>query len=380
MRPLVVALTVLSLFLLGPLEARAEDPLTLSTDDLRIEQSREGGYNLYILAKEGLGSVLITESTADPAKKESSYAFRNPAYHPVNGDEKRILNGKFLDAQKQGRYFLISSTATEIPDFGRAFHIFIPYIVEYGYPWSRNGDLYIGGNSWINLRTFAKPYADYAGPFKDNPFRIQVTQPTPEEPTPRTAEEPAPETFTPAAVETFKELAKDEIEYVETKEELIVKIQEIVKAMTEGPLDLVLCIDTTGSMKDSIAHVQKELVPMLLRDGRKHDPLRVGAVLYRDYFEDYVTRELPFQSDMNKVQGFVNSAKAVGGGDIPEAVHEALYAALTKLDWQQEKRTIILIGDAPPHPRAKGRISKEMVFREAEKKGVTVHAILLPHP
>jgi hypothetical protein len=369
---------ILAFFLLPPLTAWPEGPLELTKDDLRIEQSREGGFNLYIRAKPGLGSVLITESTEDPAKKESSYAFRNPAYHPVNGDEKRILNGKFLDAQKQGRYFLISSTITEVPDFGRAYHIFIPYVVEYGYPWSRNGDLYIGGNSWINLRTFEKPYADYAGPFRDNPFVIQVIQPTPETPTPRRAKEP--EMILPATVEAFEELAEERTALADNEDKVIEKIQEIVTSMSEGPLDLVLCIDTTGSMKDTILQVQKELVPMLLRDGSKHVPLRVGVVLYRDYFEEYITRELPFQSDLNKVQGFVNSARAAGGGDIPEAVYEALYTALIKLDWQQEKRTIILIGDSPPHPRPRGRITKEMVFQEAETKGVTIHAILLPHP
>jgi hypothetical protein len=382
MTPVAKITAILTLLLL-PLSLLFPDQLELLPEDIRIEQSREGGYNLYVRKKEGLGSILITESTVDPEKKESNYALRNPEWHPVNGDEKRILNGEFLNAQEQGRYFLISSTVKDIPGFGPAFHIFIPYVVEYGYPWSRSGEMYIAGNSWINIRTFEKPYADYDGPFRDNPFVLRVIQPTPEERTPVTDEEPLPEEYMPAAVEAFEEIAeeaKGDFLYVEDEEELVEKIREIVSEISDGPLDLVICIDTTGSMKESIENVQKGLVPMLLRDAQKHKPLRVGAVLFRDYFEEYVTKELPFQENLSAVQNFVNRARSFGGGDIPEAVYEALNTALTRLEWRQKNRTIILIGDAPPHPRPRGKTDRETVFEKAEELGVAIHAILLPHP
>ncbi|TVR04970.1 MAG: VWA domain-containing protein [Spirochaetaceae bacterium] len=372
----------------------AADPLLLGADDVRIEQSREGGYNLFVRARAGIGSILITESTVDPSGREANYALRNPEWHPVNGDEPRKLDGRFLNAQAQGRYFLVSSTVREVPGFGAAFQVFIPYVVEYGYPWARMGDLFLGDNSWINIRTFSLPFADYQGAFRDNPFVIRVMQPTPEEPTPREPEPeippepdeqpPADETdHLPQAVEAFSALAEEtdgEIVTIEEGRELVETIQTILDETPDGGLDLALVIDTTASMQASIRHVQQELVPMLLADLERHDPLRVGVVLFRDYYDEYLVRHLPFQDDLSMVQQYVNRARAMGGGDIPEAVYEGIYTALVRLEWVQNQRMIILIGDAPPHPRPRGGVTRDMVFAEAAERSVTVHAILLPHP
>ncbi len=377
----------------------AAEPLLLGPDDVRIEQSREGGYNLFVRARDGLGSILITESTVDPSGRAANYALRNPAWHPINGDERRRLDGRFLNAQEQGRYFLVSSTVREVPGFGPALQVFIPYVVEYGYPWARMGDIFLGDNSWINIRTFALPYADYEGAFRDNPFVIRVMQPTPEEPTPRDPvpepeelpEPPAPDEQPPAeetdhlpqAVEAFSALAQEtdgEIVTIEEGRELVETIAAILEETPEGGLDLALVIDTTASMQASIRHVQQELVPMLLAELERHEPLRVGVVLFRDYYDEYLVRHLPLQDDLSVVQQYVNRARAMGGGDIPEAVYEGLYTALVRLEWVQDQRMIILIGDAPPHPRPRGGVTRDMVFAEAADRAVTIHAILLPHP
>jgi hypothetical protein len=67
-----------------------------------------------------------------------------------------------------------------------------------------------------------------------------------------------------------------------------------------------------------------------------------------------------------------------GGRDIPEAVYEALYDGATKFNWDSESRLIVLIGDAPPHPRARGRITREMVNDAVAERGLKVNAIILP--
>jgi len=63
-----------------------------------------------------------------------------------------------------------------MPSSVSAYHIFIPWVVAYGYAWSRNGREFIADGTFINIRAFAKPYADYTGPYHDNPYRIAVTQ------------------------------------------------------------------------------------------------------------------------------------------------------------------------------------------------------------
>ena len=39
---------------------------------------------------------------------------------------------------------------------------------------------------------------------------------------------------------------------------------------------------------------------------------------------------------------------------------------------------MILIGDAPPHPRPRGKITKEMADQAAVERGLKLHAIILP--
>ena len=99
-----------------------------------------------------------------------NYAYRALEWNAINGDEKRMLDGAFLDSPTS-RYSLIDSTPEADADFGSSFHIYIPERMEFGYPWSRNGVVQIQKGTFISIRTFTKPYADYEGSdFLDNPF------------------------------------------------------------------------------------------------------------------------------------------------------------------------------------------------------------------
>ncbi|WP_150523073.1 TadE/TadG family type IV pilus assembly protein [Roseibium sediminis] len=106
-------------------------------------------------------------------------------------------------------------------------------------------------------------------------------------------------------------------------------------------LDLVMCIDATGSMGFALSAVQqnalnfeKDLKKRLRELGRQIDVVRVRPIYYWDYDDPwgYAGRywwatsygmkasqflELPKQN--NDFKNFVNSERANGGGDIPEA-------------------------------------------------------------
>jgi hypothetical protein len=83
-------------------------------------------------------------------------------------------------------------------------------------------------------------------------------------------------------------------------------------------------------------------------------------------------------------QKSLNAIRAQGGRDIPEAVNEALYDAITDFPWDIEtptvavKKIIILIGDAPPHPIPRGNITEKMAIDGARESGITINAIVLP--
>src|SRR5512137_2069681 len=89
-------------------QAAKDDPLVLSLADLRIVQAGDSGYHLYVRAKPGLGSVLLTESTKDPAMKLPNYAYRTREPNEVNDWRKRLLNGKFIP-ESEKVYSIIDS-------------------------------------------------------------------------------------------------------------------------------------------------------------------------------------------------------------------------------------------------------------------------------
>jgi septum formation topological specificity factor MinE len=350
----------------------AEMDLTLTTGDIYIEQDIAGGYHLWIRKKPDINSVLITDSSADPQKRFHSYALRNPVYHPVNGDEKRMLNGEFLD-QTKGLYSLIDSTPEQNEKLGMAFHIYIPYIVIYGYPWSRMGEIQVLDGTFLNIRSFSQAYANYEGSFLDNPFEMQIKQ--------KIIEGPPEDKFMAEAIKTLKEIAEkgDGDSYLSLGEEdLIEKIDDIIEKSKGENLDLVLAIDTTMSMHNEIPFIKKDLISVVNKYINKYKKIRVGVLYYRDYRDRYLVKALPFEEDQEKIQHNINSATVHGGRDIPEAVYEALYSSINSYEWQADKRLIILVGDAPPHPRPRGKITAELVFSQAKEKGIEIHTIILP--
>jgi len=346
--------------------------LTIKPEDLKIEQALEGGYHLWVRKIPGLESILLTESTADPEKRLHSYSLRNPEYHPVNGDEQRLLNGEFLDTSK-GLYSLIDSTPEPLEEFGEAFHIFIPYIVEYGYSWSREGQIQVLDGTWLNIRAFQKPFADYSGSFHDNPFVLRVVQ--------KPFEGPPEDNYMPDTVETFREIAEEgEGKAILSlgHDEMLNEISDII-VNEEGPdLDLVLALDTTKSMEDDIPFLREKLVPLLEDVTKDFENFRFGIVYYKDYMEQYVTRISPFKDGLAGAQRTLNRLHVHGGRDIPEAVYEALYAAIHSFPWDAASRLIILIGDAPPHPKPRGSITKEMVLEDAKSFSIKLNAMILP--
>jgi hypothetical protein len=346
--------------------------LSISTGDIRIEQRVDGGFHLFIRKKPGMGSVLLAESTRDPAFREDSYAYRCAERNEINGDEMRIINGEFIP-REQEIWSIIDSSPEDHPELGEAFHLYIPYIIFYGYEDTRHGEVYVIDGTYFNLRSFSLPYGDYRGDYRDNPYILRVTQ--------KPLEGPPEGNYMKDTENAFKEIAesgKGEIVYSSGPADLVEKIQGMLEPEKGKKVDLVLCLDTTNSMKDDIDTVRKALVPMLERIIREFSSFRIGMVLYRDYYDEYLTRTIPFTSDFAVFQRNLNNIQVGGGRDIPEAVYEALYEGAVKFPWDAESRLLILIGDAPPHPRQRGKVSKEMVSQTVEEKGLKVNAIILP--
>jgi hypothetical protein len=357
-----------ALFLAGA-SLGAQD-LGIGSGDIRIEQRVDGGFHLFIRKKPDIGSVLLTESTRDPNLRSENYAYRAPEWNAVNGSELRLLDGVPIRSESR-IYSLIDSTAENHPELGPAFHIYIPYILNYGYAGGRNGEVYVVDGTYLNIRAFTLPYADYRGAFRDNPFVLRVL---PQEPMPG----PPEGNFMKDTVESFSRIATGDLIYSSGPADLVERIVDILNKEKNRNVDIVMCLDTTGSMKDDIAAIRLKLIPRLREIIAGFASFRIGMVLYKDYNDEYLTKVIPFTGDFSLFQRSLDGITARGGRDIPEAVYEALYDGALQFPWEAESKIMILIGDAPPHPRPRGMITKEMVDQAVVEKGLKVHAIILP--
>ncbi len=116
-------------------------------------------------------------------------------------------------------------------------------------------------------------------------------------------------------------------------------------------LDLMLVVDTTGSMGDEIRFLQSELRSIIASITARHRELdiRIGFVFYRDLEDEYVTRTVAFDRDVGRAQGALARQQADGGGDYPEAMDQAIARAVGQ-EWRADAvKSLLLVADAPPH-------------------------------
>lgn len=153
-----------------------------------------------------------------------------------------------------------------------------------------------------------------------------------------------------------------------TPDMLSIKEWEVSEGKDPATMDLIFCVDTTGSMEDDIAAVKTSAANMLDEVFAQSPDARIAMVAYRDYGSSYVTKGYPFTRDKEEMRRNLMSLDIGEGGDTPEAVYEALLHAIHTRDlgaWRDGvKKVIVLMGDAPPHTR---RHTLDQVAKAAEE-------------
>ena len=145
-------------------------------------------------------------------------------------------------------------------------------------------------------------------------------------------------------------------------------------AVTE--LDLMLMIDTTGSMGDELEYLKAELTDMIGRiaeAGSGSLSIRVSVNFYRDEGDEYVVKYFDFRTDIAECQKQIDSQYASGGGDYPEAVHTALENAVTGHQWREKAvKLCFFVLDAPPHEGEKINSSLRSSIMTAAATGIRI--------
>ncbi len=133
------------------------------------------------------------------------------------------------------------------------------------------------------------------------------------------------------------------------------------------PMDIMFIVDATGSMSDEMRFLQKEFTAITNEIGT--DNVRYSVNFYRDEVDDYVTKCNDFTSDARMLQASLNAELAMGGGDTPEAVAEALEKSVFESSWNNESvKLAFFIFDAPPHDGTEEEILKAV--SAASEKGI----------
>ena len=124
-------------------------------------------------------------------------------------------------------------------------------------------------------------------------------------------------------------------------------------------LDLVVVLDTTGSMRGEISSLQKEIAQFTELMTKMTPSFSMGVVEFKDRCDpSSEIRQFPLTSmdasSVTDAQAFVNAIIAGGTGcndDNPESLAAGLDAAIS-MSWRRksEIKQIVVISDNPPYP------------------------------
>jgi hypothetical protein len=112
-------------------------------------------------------------------------------------------------------------------------------------------------------------------------------------------------------------------------------------------LDIVIVIDGTKSMDFVMADVKARMTRLAVKIRELVPIARVGAVVYGGKGEPLDIQPLTISTA--KLQSFLGSIQAKGGGEWEENTYGAVQTAITKMQWKPyARKVIVLIGDSPP--------------------------------
>lgn len=145
-------------------------------------------------------------------------------------------------------------------------------------------------------------------------------------------------------------------------------------------VDIFFMVDATGSMGDELAYLKVELDDIIQEARKQQSELqfRVGAGVYRDHGDTYVTRQTKLDTNLQPTLEFLAQQKAEGGGDYPEAVDMALAESIANQSWDDEAlaRILFIVLDAPSHtePDVIARLQSQIAL--AAQKGIRIVPIV----
>ena len=133
-------------------------------------------------------------------------------------------------------------------------------------------------------------------------------------------------------------------------------------------------------MYPCIREVRRNVEDIVKRLFEEVPGIRVGVIAHGDYCDmnsSYLMKMVDLTTDRNKIIKFITDVENTGGGDFPEA-YEYVLKESQKMAWQSDSmRSIVMIGDAYPHPPSENpyNIDWRVEAKELLNMGINVYSI-----
>jgi Mg-chelatase subunit ChlD len=159
-----------------------------------------------------------------------------------------------------------------------------------------------------------------------------------------------------------------------------VRAQNAAPKPVRPQVEVVFCLDTTGSMGGLIDAAKKKIwsISNQIASGTPTPQVKIGLVAFRDRGDEYITRVFDLTDDLDGIHQSLMKLQANGGGDTPESVNQALREAVTKIKWSDNKKTlklIFLVGDAPPHMDYKDDVKYQDTCKLAVTQDIIINTV-----
>jgi len=145
-------------------------------------------------------------------------------------------------------------------------------------------------------------------------------------------------------------------------------------------MEVVFVLDTTGSMSGLISGAKQKIwqIADKMKSAKPTPNIKFGLIGYRDRGDAYVTKSFGLNDNIDEVYADLMQFQANGGGDEPESVNQALYEAVSEMQWDTDRETlkaIFLVGDARPHMDYPDDVKFDVSCELAQAKGILINTI-----